>query len=108
MVKVRIPRNEDRLLGLLIKINERHETQKKKSLLNGAVNMDRLILKLNSIQSLKDIKLNGNPPLPDTKQEKASDLKFISNEIRSIRNLLVRIYPDEPNILKEWGFEPKD
>lgn len=105
MVKVRIPRNEDRLLGLLVKINKRHEAQKKKSVLNGAVNMDRLICKRDNIQSLKDRIPDKNSSVPDPKRTKETDLKFISNEIRSIRNLLLTIYPDEPNILKEWGFE---
>ena len=107
-MKVRIPKNEDRLLGLLVKINERHEAQKKKSLLNGAVNMDRLIWKHNNIQSLKNRKPDENSSSPDSKQAKKTDLKFISNEIRSIRNLLIAIYPDEPDILKEWGFELKE
>lgn len=108
MVKVRIPRNEDQLLGLLVKINKRHEAQKKKSLLNGAVDMDRLIWKHKNIQSLKDRKPDKNPSLSDPKRAKETDLKFISNEIRSIRNLLLTIYPDEPNILEEWGFELND
>ena len=106
MVKVRIPRSEDRLLGLLVKINERHKATKKKSLLNGAVNMDRLVEKSNSIRSLKDQQPVKSISYREFREE--NDLKFISKEIRSIRNLLLTVYPDEPNILKEWGFELND
>ena len=70
--------------------------------------MDRLILKHNNIQSFKDQKPDEVSSLRDSKQEKETDLKFISNEIRSIRNLRLTVYPDEPNILKEWGFELND
>jgi hypothetical protein len=105
MVKVRIPRSEDQLLGLLVKINKRHEVNKKRSLLNGAVDMDRLVKKLNTIRSFKDhdsIRSSSNKELAHSKKK---ELKFISNEIKSIRNLLLTIYPDEPQIIEEWGFE---
>lgn len=108
MVKVRIPRSEDRLLGLLVRINNKHKAKKKQSLLNGAIDMDRLILKYNNIQSFKNQKSNETSFLLDSNQVKKIDLKFISNEIHSIRNLLLQIYPDEPKILEEWGFELKD
>lgn len=108
MVKVKIPRSEDRLLGLLVKINEKHKTRKKNSLLNGAVNMDRLVDKLNKIRSVKDQKPEKNSFSNDFSHRKENDLKFISKEIRSIRNLLLTVYPDEPNILKDWGFELND
>ena len=108
MVKVRIPRSEDRLLGLLVKINDKHRAKKKQSLLNGAIDMDRLILKHNKIQKFKDHKPDEVSSLRESNQVKETDLKFISNEIRSIRNLLITVYPDEPNILEEWGFEVND
>lgn len=108
MVKVKIPRNEDRLLGLLGKINKRHECNKKKSLLNGAVDMDRLVKKSKKIRQFKDLTStpsSQNQPIDHTK---SNDLKFISSEIRSIRNLLLAVYPDEPKVIKEWGFEIND
>lgn len=105
MVKVRIPRNEDQLLGLLGKINERHEYNKKKSLLNGAVDMDRLVEKSKKIRKIKDLKSEPSTKKQSSDHSKNNDLKFISSEIRSIRNLLLAVYPDEPKVIKEWGFE---
>ncbi|MGQ1911054.1 hypothetical protein ACT3CE_14855 [Marinifilum sp. RC60d5] len=105
MVKVIIPRKEDQLLGLLGKINERHESNKKRSLLNGAVDMDRLVEKSNKIRNLKDLESAKNNEFKTANNLKKNDLKFISKEIRSIRNLLLCIYPDEPMVIKEWGFE---
>nr|WP_320117356.1 hypothetical protein [uncultured Marinifilum sp.] len=107
MVKVRIPRKEDQLLGLLGKINERHESNKKKSLLNGAVNMDRLVEKSKKIRNLKDLESakNYEHRARATNHSKQNDLKFITKEIRCIRNLLLTVYPDDPKLIKEWGFE---
>jgi hypothetical protein len=108
MVKVRIPRNEDQLLGLLGKINKRHESNKKKSLLNGAVDMDRLVEKSKKIRKFKDLESEPSAKKQSIDHSKNNDLKFISNEIRSIRNLLLAVYPDEPKVIKEWGFEIND
>ncbi|WP_321309952.1 hypothetical protein [Marinifilum fragile] len=108
MVKVRIPRNEDQLLGLLGKINERHEYNKKKSLLNGAVDMDRLVEKSKKIRKIKDLESEPSAKKQSVDHSKSNDLKFISSEIRSIRNLLLAVYPDEPKVIKEWGFELKE
>ena len=105
MVKVKIPRREDQLLGLLVKINERHESNKKKSLLNGAVNMDRLVEKLNNIRKFKDLGSKRSNALHQLNDSKRKDLRFISKEIKSIRNLLLAIYPDDPKIIRDWGFE---
>jgi len=105
MVKVKIPRSEDQILGLLGKINKRHETNKKKSLLNGAVNMDRLVEKSKKIRSFKDLESAKSNKHQHFDHSKRNDLKFISNEIKSIRNLLLTVYPDEPKVIKEWGFE---
>lgn len=106
MVKVKIPRSEDQLLGLLVKISKRHNATKKRSILNGAINMDRLLEKSNNIRCVID-----HQPVKSSSYHnfnKKTDLKFISKEIRCIRNLLLTIYPDEPNIIKEWGFDLKD
>ena len=108
MVKVRIPRNEDQLLGLLGKINKRHECNKKRSLLNGAVNMDRLVEKSKRIRNFKDLESEPSAKKQSVDSSKSNDLKFISSEIRSIRNLLLAVYPDEPKVIKEWGFEIKE
>lgn len=108
MVKIRIPKSEEQLLGLLGKINKRHECDKKKSLLNGAVNMDRLVEKSIKIKKFKDLDSTPSVKNQPFDLSKRKDLRFISNEIRSIRNLLLAVYPDEPKLIKEWGFEIND
>lgn len=81
VMKARIPRNKDQLLYLLMKINKRYKAQRRKSLLNGAVNEDRLIWKHKNIQSLKDRKPDKNSSLPNPKRAKETDLKFDQSEI---------------------------
>lgn len=105
MPKIPIPRKEDQILNLMIRIQAYHDAHSRQSLLNAAFNMERLRHKTQNIQNLKSHLPNDREEAQRINRLRRRDLRFISREIKGIRNLLQSVYPDDHRVFQQWGFD---
>ncbi|MFA8437003.1 MAG: hypothetical protein ACEPOZ_21060 [Marinifilaceae bacterium] len=104
MTKIQIPRKEEDLLQLVLKISLHHESHPKRSPLNAAFNMDRIKRKLQIIKTYKESIPQTRNEAINSREKRRQEIRFISREVKSIGHFLQTIYPDEPQTIRDWGF----
>lgn len=105
MPGIQIPRRENQLLNLTLRIQAFHEVQQQRSYLDAAFNMQRLRDKTQKVICYHLCTPVNSREARKIKKLKRRELRFISREVQGIRNLLQAIYPDDIKIMRKWGFE---